>query len=489
MRDFLSTRSKRMLIFMQLKTQLYIDGKWLDGASTIPVTDPSDESIIANVSVATDADCALAVDAADRAFKTWSKTAPRVRGEILRKAFEIMVAEADRLAEIISKENGKVLSDAKGEILYAAEFFRWFSEEAVRINGEFRTAPSGDKRILVTKQPVGVSLLITPWNFPAAMATRKIGPALAAGCTVILKPAGETPLTAMAIVEILERAGVPVGVVNLILPVPSGPAIAKILKDPRVVNLSFTGSTEVGRVLLKEAADQVIRCSMELGGNAPFLVLSDANVDDAVAGAMLAKMRNGGAACTAANRFYVAKEIANEFTEKLTKAMGALKLAPGLEAGAQLGASVSVKERNKIAQLVDDSVTNGAKINVGGKAVEGSGAFYQATVLTVNKENLILKQEIFGPVAPIVITTSDEEAITLANATEFGLIAYVYSSDLKRAIRTAEALESGMVAINKGVISDPAAPFGGFKQSGLGREGGFTGIEEFLETKFIGVEI
>jgi succinate-semialdehyde dehydrogenase/glutarate-semialdehyde dehydrogenase len=321
------------------------------------------------------------------------------------------------------------------------------------------------------------------------MATRKIGPALAAGCTVILKPAGETPLTAMAIVEILERAGVPAGVVNLILPVPSGPAIAKILKDPRVVNLSFTGSTEVGRVLLKEAADQVIRCSMELGGNAPFLVLSDANVDDAVAGAMLAKMRNGGAACTAANRFYVAKEIANEFTEKLTKAMGALKLAPGLEAGAQLGASVSVKERNKIADLVYESISQGARVEVGGKIPAGTGAFYPATVLTVSKDNPILKQEIFGPVAPIVITSSDEEAITLANATEFGLIAYVYSSDLKRAIRTAEALESGMVAINKGVISDPAAPFGGFKQSGLGREGGFAGIEEFLETKYIGVEI
>jgi succinate-semialdehyde dehydrogenase/glutarate-semialdehyde dehydrogenase len=473
---------------MQLKTQLFIDGKWIDSTSTIAVTDPSDNSTIANVAVASDKHCAAAIDAASNAFKSWAKTAPRARAEILRKAFEIMVAEADRLAEIITKENGKVLSDAKGEILYAAEFFRWFSEEAVRINGEFRTAPNGDKRILVTKQPIGVSLLITPWNFPAAMATRKIGPALAAGCTVILKPAGETPLTAMAIVEILERAGVPAGVVNLILPVPSGPAIAKILKDPRVVNLSFTGSTEVGRVLLKEAADQVIRCSMELGGNAPFLVLSDANVDDAVAGAMLAKMRNGGAACTAANRFYVAKELANEFTEKLTKAMGAVKLAPGLKTGAQLGASVSVKERNKIAQLVDDSVTNGAKVNIGGKSIEGAGAFYPATVLTVSKDNPILKQEIFGPVAPIVITTSDEEAITLANATEFGLIAYIYSSDLKRAIRTAEALESGMVAINKGVISDPAAPFGGFKQSGLGREGGFAGIEEFLETKYIGVE-
>jgi len=478
-----------MLIFVQLKTQLYIDGKWVNGSSTLAVTDPSDESVIANVQVSSDKECADAVDAADRAFKSWAKTAPRVRGEILRKAFEIMVAEADRLAEIVSRENGKVLTDAKGEILYAAEFFRWFSEEAVRINGEYRTSPSGDKKIVVTKQPIGVSLLITPWNFPAAMATRKIGPALAAGCTVILKPAGETPLTAIAIVEILERAGVPAGVVNLILPTPTGPAIAKILKDPRVVNLSFTGSTEVGRVLLKEAAERVIRCSMELGGNAPFLVLSDANVDEAVNGALLAKMRNGGAACTAANRFYVAKEVAEEFTTKLAKAMGDLKLAPGTTSGAQLGASVSVKERNKIAELVDASVTAGGQVKTGGKSPAGAGAFYPATVLTVKNDNPILNQEIFGPVAPIVVTTSDEEAISLANATEFGLIAYVYSADLKRAMKVAEALESGMVAINKGVISDPAAPFGGFKQSGLGREGGFAGIEEFLETKYIGVEV
>jgi succinate-semialdehyde dehydrogenase/glutarate-semialdehyde dehydrogenase len=474
---------------MQLKTQLFIDGKWLDGTSSIAVTDPSDNSTIANVAVASDEHCVAAIDAASNAFKSWAKTAPRVRAEILRKAFEIMVAESDRLAEIITKENGKVLSDAKGEILYAAEFFRWFSEEAVRINGEFRSAPNGDKRILVTKQPIGVSLLITPWNFPAAMATRKIGPALAAGCTVILKPAGETPLTAMAIVEILERAGVPKGVVNLILPVPSGPAIAKMLKDPRVVNLSFTGSTYVGQILLKAAADNVIRCSMELGGNAPFLVLADANVDEAVAGALLAKMRNGGAACTAANRFYVASEVADEFTNKLSKAMSELKMASGITTGAQLGASVSVKERDKIASLVEASISNGAQIKTGGKTPAGDGAFYPATVLTVSKDNPILKEEIFGPVAPIVITNSDEEAINLANATEFGLIAYVYSRDLKRAIRTAEALESGMVAINKGVISDPAAPFGGVKQSGLGREGGFAGIEEFLETKYIGVEI
>jgi succinate-semialdehyde dehydrogenase/glutarate-semialdehyde dehydrogenase len=478
-----------MLIFMQLSTQLYIDGKWINGVSTLPVTDPSDESVIANVQISSEEQCIEAVDAAHRAFKGWAKTAPRVRGEILRKAFEIMVAEADRLAEIISRENGKVLTDAKGEVLYAAEFFRWFSEEAVRINGEFRTSPSGDKRIIVTKQPIGVSLLITPWNFPAAMATRKIGPALAAGCTVILKPAGETPLTALAIIEILERAGVPAGVVNLILPSSTGSAIAKILKDPRVVNLSFTGSTEVGRVLLKEAADRIIRCSMELGGNAPFLVLSDANVDDAVAGALLAKMRNGGAACTAANRFYVAKEIANEFTEKLSKVMGGLKMAAGMSSSAQLGASVSVKERNKIADLVDSSVAAGGAIKIGGKSPAGAGAFYPATVLTVKNDNPILSQEIFGPVAPIVITNSDEEAIELANATEFGLIAYIYSSDLKRAMKVVESLESGMVAINKGVISDPAAPFGGFKQSGLGREGGFAGIEEFLETKYIGIEV
>jgi succinate-semialdehyde dehydrogenase/glutarate-semialdehyde dehydrogenase len=478
-----------MLTFMQLKTQLFINGKWVNGSGKLPVTDPSNESVIAEVQTASDSDCLAAIDAADNAFKTWSKTAPRVRAEILRKAFEIMVAEADELAKIVSMENGKVLSDAKGEILYAAEFFRWFSEEAVRISGDFRTAPSGDKRILVTHQPIGVSLLITPWNFPAAMATRKIGPALAAGCTVILKPAGETPLTALAIADILDRAGVPAGVVNVILPSPTGPAISKILKDPRVVNLSFTGSTEVGRLLLKEAADRVIRCSMELGGNAPFLVLSDANVDEAVKGAMLAKMRNGGAACTAANRFYVAKEVATEFTSKLTAAMSGLKMAPGLTEGAQLGASVSVKERNKIAELVDSAVSAGGKVETGAKIPNSEGAFYPATVLTVKKDNPILQHEVFGPVAPIVVIESDEEAITLANASEFGLISYVYSGETGRAIKVAEALESGMVAINRGVISDPAAPFGGVKQSGLGREGGFDGIHEFLETKYIGVEI
>jgi succinate-semialdehyde dehydrogenase/glutarate-semialdehyde dehydrogenase len=472
---------------MQVKNQLFIGGKWVDTNKKLDVINPADESVITQVSLSSDAEHAAAIIAAEKAFLTWSKTAPRVRAEILRKAFELMVSKSDQLAELITKENGKVLSDAKSEILYAAEFFRWFSEEAVRINGEYREAPAGDKRILVTKQPIGVSLLITPWNFPAAMATRKLGPALAAGCTVILKPASETPLTAIAIVEILEQAGVPAGVVNLILPQSVGSSISKILHDKRVRNLSFTGSTEVGRILLKEAADCVVRCSMELGGNAPFIVLEDADLDAAVSGAMIAKMRNGGAACTSANRFYVAEKISKEFTKKFAEAMKNLKVGNGLDKNVQLGASVSVKERDKVAQLVKESINAGAKIETGADQPQSQGAFYNPTVLTVLKDNLILEKEIFGPVAPIVSFKSDAEAIELANSTEFGLISYVFTSDLKRAIKVAESIDSGMVAINRGVISDPAAPFGGYKQSGLGREGGFDGINEFLETKYIGI--
>jgi len=472
-----------------MRTQLYIDGQWVDGNGTLDVIDPSDGSVIAKVATAGDAEIEAALAAAHRAAPAWAKTAPRVRAEILRKAFELMTQEADYLAELISKENGKALPDAKGEVAYAAEFFRWFSEEAVRISGDFRMSPSGDKRILVTHQPIGLSILITPWNFPAGMATRKIGPAIAAGCTMILKPAGETPLTALAIVDILDRAGVPKGVVNLILPTPTGPAIAKMLHDPRVKNLSFTGSTEVGRIILKEAADNVIRCSMELGGNAPFVVMDDANIDEAVKGLMLAKMRNGGAACTAANRVYVQRPVAKEFMEKFAAAMGAFVMGRGRDAGVQLGASVSVKERNKIAELVDNSIKAGAKVLTGGKTPDGPGAFYPATVLEVDKAAEILNHEVFGPVAPVVIFDTDAEAIELANSTDFGLISYVYSEDLKRAIQISEAIESGMVAINRGLISDPAAPFGGVKQSGLGREGGFDGIHEFLETKYIGVEI
>ena len=473
----------------QLKTELYINGVWVKGEGTLPVMNPSTGTLIAEISTASEAQCNAAITAAHNALPSWSKTPSRVRSEILRKAFEIMTAEANEIATLISMENGKTFTDAKGEVAYAAEFFRWFAEEAVRTPGDFRHSPSGDKRILVTHQPIGVSLLITPWNFPAAMATRKIGPALAAGCTVILKAASETPLTALWIIDIMHRAGVPAGVVNFVMPEKTSSMISKMMHDPRVRNVSFTGSTEVGRILIKESADLVLRTSLELGGNAPFVILDDADIDEAVKGAIVAKMRNGGAACTAANRFIVAKSIADEFISKFSIAMSELKMADGLEEGAQLGASVSRKERDKIAELVTSSVTAGAQVHLGGKVPEGDGAFYPATVLSVSKDNPILKYEVFGPVAPVVTFESDEEAFALANATEYGLIAYVYSGNLKRAIRAAEALEAGMVAINRGVISDPAAPFGGVKQSGLGREGGFAGIHEFLETKYIGVEI
>ncbi|CAN2171457.1 PutA NAD-dependent aldehyde dehydrogenases [Candidatus Nanopelagicaceae bacterium] len=472
-----------------MRTQLYINGQWVPGASTVPVIDPSDGSVIADVSIADDAQCDAAIAAADAVAVEWAATAPRVRSEILRKAFEIMTAEIEVIATLISRENGKAMPDARGEAAYAAEFFRWFAEEAVRTPGDFRMSPSGDKRILVTHQPIGLSILITPWNFPAGMATRKIGPAVAAGCTMILKPATETPLTAMHIVDILERAGLPKGVLNLVIPEKTGPAISKMLHDPRVKNLSFTGSTEVGRVLLKEAADRVIRCSMELGGNAQVIVHDDADLAITIPQLLLAKMRNGGAACTSANRIYVQRPIAEKFIAELTKSMSAFVVGRGTDATTTLGASVSIKERNKIAELVDQAVAAGAKVETGGKTPDGPGAFYPATVLLVAKDNPILNHEIFGPVAPVVIFDTDAEGIALANDTDFGLISYVFSSDLTRALRTAEAMESGMVAINKGVISDPAAPFGGVKQSGLGREGGFDGIHEFLQTKYIGVQI
>jgi succinate-semialdehyde dehydrogenase/glutarate-semialdehyde dehydrogenase len=472
-----------------MRTQLYINGEWVPGASTVSVTDPSDGSVIADVAIADEAQCDAAISAADAVAVEWAATAPRFRSEILRKAFEIMTAEIEEIATLISRENGKAMPDARGEAAYAAEFFRWFAEETVRTPGDFRMSPSGDKRILVTHQPIGLSILITPWNFPAGMATRKIGPAIAAGCTMILKPATETPLTAMHIVDILERAGLPKGVLNLVIPAKTGPAISKMLHDPRVKNLSFTGSTEVGRVLLKEAADKVIRCSMELGGNAQVIVHDDADLAVTIPQLLLAKMRNGGAACTSANRIYVQRPIAEKFTAELTKAMSAFVVGRGTDAATTRGASVSIKERNKIAELVDQAIAAGAQVETGGKTPEGPGAFYPATVLSVAKDNPILSHEIFGPVAPVVIFDTDAEGIALANDTEFGLISYVFSSDLARAIRTAEAMESGMVAINKGVISDPAAPFGGVKQSGLGREGGFDGIHEFLQTKYIGVQI
>ena len=472
-----------------MRTQLYIDGQWVNGIENAPVYDPSDGSIIAEIALAGDKECEAAVTAAHNAQKDWAKSAPRFRAEILRKAFDIMTAENEEIARMISCENGKALPDARGEATYAAEFFRWFSEEAVRVQGDFRMSPSGDKRILVTHQPIGPSLLITPWNFPAAMATRKIGPAVAAGCTMILKPASETPLTALMIVDIMERAGLPRGVLNFVLPKSTGTAVSKMLHDPRIKNLSFTGSTEVGRILIKEAADQVIRCSMELGGNAPVVVMDDADIAKSVPQIILAKMRNGGAACTSANRIFVQKPIAEEFISAFTKAMDGFVMGRGVDDGVTLGAYVSVKERDKIAALVDEAIKSGASLRTGGKKPEIPGAFYPATVMTVDKYNSILQKEIFGPVAPIVIFDTDDEGVELANNTEFGLISYIFSGDAARAIRIAERIESGMVAINRGVISDPAAPFGGYKQSGLGREGGFDGIHEFLETKYIGIEI
>lgn len=472
---------------MSLRDRLYIDGGWRATGQTLPVRDPSDGSVIAHVSVASEQDLDDAVDAAARAFPALAATPARERAEMLRRAFEIMTAEREDIARIVSRENGKILADAVGEVTYAAEFLRWFSEEAVRTPGDFRPSPSGDKSIIVMHEPVGPSLLITPWNFPAAMITRKIAPALAAGCSVVVKPATETPLTALAIADIFARAGVPAGAVNIVVASPAGPAVDRMLADGRIRNVSFTGSTAVGKVLLRKAADRVLRTSMELGGNAPFLVLEDADVDLAVSSAMVAKLRNGGAACTAANRFYVARSVAAEFSRRLAEEMGAITVGPALDAASQLGASVSEAERDKVADLVSQAVADGAELLAGGAVPRRDGAFYSATVLRVLADNPILGSEIFGPVAPIVVVDSDDEAVRLANASEYGLIAYVQSGDTGRAMRVAQQLEAGMVAINRGVISDPAAPFGGVKESGLGREGGFAGIHEFLESKYIGV--
>ena len=470
----------------------YINGQWFasDEGLTTPVHDPSDGSVIVEMANASIDDCLAAVDAADAALKSWAATAPRHRSEILHAAFTLMRSERAEIARLIVQENGKLLADALGEVDYAAEFFRWFAEEAVRVGGDFRVAPNADKRIVVLRQPIGVALLVTPWNFPAAMATRKIAPALAAGCTIVLKPASETPLTATYVVDLLERAGVPAGVVNCVIPNKSGPAVSAMLHHPSLRKLSFTGSTEVGRVLLHEAADGIVSASMELGGNNPFLVLDDANVEEAVAGAMVAKMRNGGAACTAANRFYVHSSIAPEFTRRLSEEMQALKYGPGLEPSSGVGAMVSVKERDKIAALVETALAEGAQARTGGVTPCVEGAFYPPTVLTgVVHGHEITRQEVFGPVATIVEFVDDGDAVAWANDTDMGLIAYVYSADLRRAIRTAERLDSGMVAINRGVASEPAAPFGGVKQSGLGREGSHEGIEEFLEMKYLAMPL
>jgi succinate-semialdehyde dehydrogenase/glutarate-semialdehyde dehydrogenase len=480
----------RPALLESVDPDLHIGGKRRsasDGA-TIDVLDPATEKVIATVASASVEDGLAAVEAAHEAGPPWAATPPRERGEILRRAFGLMTDRTEEFAELMVLENGKALADAQGEAVYAAEFFRWFSEEAVRNRGEVMTAPGGANRILVIHQPIGVSVLITPWNFPAAMATRKIGPALAAGCTVVLKPASETPLTALAIGELLEEAGTPPGVVNVIPSSRSGTVVSAMLHDPRVRKLSFTGSTEVGRVLLREAADTVVSCSMELGGNAPFLVFDDADLDAAIAGAMVAKMRNGGEACTSANRFYAQAGIAPEFSRTLATAMGNLRVGPGLDEGTQCGPLINEGAREKVGDLVAGAVGSGARVLTGGKAPEGRGYFYLPTVLEdVPSDADILRHEIFGPVAPVVTFETEEDAVRMANDTEFGLVAYVYTRDLARGLRISEALESGMVGLNRGLVSDPAAPFGGVKQSGLGREGGHEGLLEFLESKYVAV--
>lgn len=477
-------------LLANVPTDLWIGGKWRkssDGAR-FDITDPATEEKICDVASATVEDAKAAVDAAQASMSDWAGRKPRERGEILRKAYELIMADAERLAKLITLENGKALSDSRGEVAYSAEFFRWYAEEGVRNIGQMSVAPSSGARILVQHKPIGVACLVTPWNFPAAMATRKIGPALAAGCPVVLKPASETPLTMLALMPILEKAGVPAGVVNVIPSRRSGPVVSAMLHDSRVRIVSFTGSTEVGRKLLHEAADNIVKPAMELGGNAPFLVFEDADIDAAIEGAMIAKMRNMGEACTAANRFYVHEKVADSFAKKLTEKMAALKMGNGLAEGVALGPLVNAETRDKVQELVDDAVKKGAKITAGGKAPGGKGYFYPATVLTnVPDSANLLREEIFGPVAPIQTFKTEDEVIKKANDTEYGLVAYLYTKDLARGMRVSEKLDFGMIGLNRGLVSDPAAPFGGMKQSGLGREGAHEGLMEFLETQYVSV--
>jgi succinate-semialdehyde dehydrogenase/glutarate-semialdehyde dehydrogenase len=469
---------------------LFIGGRFVPASDggRFDVIDPATGDVLQTVANGTVEDAIAAVDAAAEAAPAWAATAPRQRGEILRRAFQLMTERAHELARLISQENGKALPDALGEVLYAAEFFRWYSEEAVRIPGTLATSPSGTNKILVQYRPAGVCVLVTPWNFPAAMATRKIGPALAAGCTMVLKPASDTPLTALALAGLLAEAGVPDGVVNVLPARRSGAVVSAMVHDDRVRKLSFTGSTEVGRLLLREAADRVVNVSMELGGNAPFLVFADADLDAAVEGAMIAKMRNAGEACTSANRFYVQAPVAEEFAGRLARRMSALKLGAGTDSGVQVGPLVNLEAVDKVEELVADAVARGAVVATGGRRPDPKGCFYEPTVLTdVPPGATLLREEIFGPVAPVVSFDTEEEAIRLANDTEYGLVAYLYTGDLGRGLRVSERLEAGMVGLNRGLVSDPAAPFGGVKQSGIGREGGHEGILDYLEATYVAV--
>lgn len=469
-----------------------IAGTWVGAQSgkTFPVLNPATDAVLCDVPDCGVEDGVAAVAAAYNAGEAWAATAPRVRAEVLRKSYELMIERREEIALLITQEMGKALPDARAEVNYAAEFFRWFSEEAVRIGGEVRRAPAGDKWIMTNRIPVGVCFFITPWNFPAAMATRKIGPAVAAGCTVVVKPAAETPLTTLYVAKIMEEAGLPAGVVNVITTHSSSVVSAAIMEDPRVQKISFTGSTFVGKKLLKQAADRVLRTSMELGGNDPFIVCEDADVAAAVDGAMLAKMRNGGQACTAANRFYVHDKIYDEFAAAMSARMAALVVGPGYDEGVQVGPVVSHKQKDEVAGLVAGALLAGAKRVVGDpEAMPAQGSFYPPTVLTeVPADSEIARTEIFGPVAPLIRVSSDEEALRLANDSEVGLIGYIYTRDLAKGLRLSAKLQTGMVGLNRGLVSDPAAPFGGVKESGLGREGGFEGIDEFLETQYVATD-
>jgi succinate-semialdehyde dehydrogenase/glutarate-semialdehyde dehydrogenase len=473
-----------------IPTDLLIGESWREGAGKkrFDVEDPSTGERLTSVADGTVEDGIAAVDAAAAAATAWATAPARTRSEILRKCFERIVASVEWLTQLISLENGKALADARSEVLYAAEFFRWYAEEAPRVLGQFATAPSGSNHMLVRYQPIGISLLVTPWNFPAAMATRKIAPALAAGCTVILKPAAETPLTALAIAQIMREAGVPAGVVNIVTTTSAGPVCDAILHDPRVRKVSFTGSTPVGRILLREAADQVISSSMELGGNAPFVVFDDADIPQALDGAMVAKMRNGGEACTAANRFYVQRGVYDEFASGIVERMSKIKLGVGYDPASTLGPMINQRAIDKIGSLVQDAVSKGARVLLGGQRLNRSGYYYPPTVLAdIPRDAQLLREEIFGPVVALRPFDTEGEAIAGANDTEFGLAAYVYTRDLTRGFRVCEQIETGMIGLNRGMMSDPAAPFGGMKQSGLGREGSHHGLIEFCEAKYVAV--
>jgi succinate-semialdehyde dehydrogenase / glutarate-semialdehyde dehydrogenase len=482
------TATQEQAALEAVPNQLLIGGEWRDasGGATLAVEDPATGDSLVEVADATPDDAAAALDACVAVQAEWAAHPPRERGEILRRAFEQLMARADELALVMTLEMGKPLAESKAEITYAAEFFRWFAEEAVRIEGRFATAPNGQGRLLTMRQPVGPCYAITPWNFPMAMGTRKIGPAIAAGCTMVIKPAQQTPLSMLALAGILEEVGLPPGVLGVITASSSSAVSKPIIEDPRLRKLTFTGSTEVGRMLVAQSAPGLLRTSMELGGNAPFLVFSDADVDAAVEGAVIAKMRNMGEACTAANRFHVADRVADEFAEKLAARLGAMKVGRGTEDGVQVGPLIDATQRDKVSSLVRDAIGKGAQAVVGGQARDGAGYFFEPTVLAgVGGNAELLREEIFGPVAPVIGFDDEEAAIAAANATEYGLVAYVYTSDLKRAFRVCEKLETGMIGLNQGMVSNPAAPFGGVKASGFGREGGAEGIHEYLEVKYI----